>query len=161
MSKEFEEFKYPSRRLPEIRLASSAAGAESVRPSGRRSRVLVLLDSLECEDCLGYVRRLTEYREQIAEWDGEVRLVVPDLAEGEGHGGGTELSPYTVLQDPELRLSAGLGVDHPAVVLADQWGVVRLVQTAGSGHEFVAPGEIVEWLRFIAIQCPECEGEAY
>jgi hypothetical protein len=48
-----------------------------------------------------------------------------------------------------------------AVVIADQWGEVRMAEAAGPSHRFEAGDEIVQWLRFIAIECPECQGEAF
>ena len=27
-------------------------------------------------------------------------------------------------------------------------------------HRSIAPEELIEWLRYLAIQCPECQGEA-
>jgi hypothetical protein len=47
-----------------------------------------------------------------------------------------------------------------AVLIADQWGELRYVSPDGGGHSFPTPEEVTGWLRFLSIQCPECEGEA-
>ena len=43
-------------------------------------------------------------------------------------------------------------------MIADEWGEVYSVADAGAGHRFPGAPEIIEWVRFLAIQCPECEG---
>jgi hypothetical protein len=48
--------------------------------------------------------------------------------------------------------------EEAALVIADEWGEVYSVADAGTGHRFPTPPEIIEWVRFLAIQCPECEG---
>ncbi len=43
---------------------------------------------------------------------------------------------------------------NPAVVITDRWGEVRYV-----GDRLLSVDEIVEWLRFVQMECPECQGE--
>lgn len=64
-----------------------------------------------------------------------------------------------VAADPERRL-ASAGITVPAVLIADQWGELFVVEPAGVEHVLLAPDEIVAWLRYLAVQCPECQGEA-
>src|SRR5690606_28775006 len=33
-------------------------------------------------------------------------------------------------------------------------------EEAGDDHRFLPPEELVEWARYLAVQCPECQGEA-
>jgi len=51
------------------------------------------------------------------------------------------------------------GMPSPGVVVADRWGEVYYVQAADRASELPAPDELLEWLRFVQIQCPECQGE--
>jgi hypothetical protein len=51
------------------------------------------------------------------------------------------------------------GVPSPGVVVADRWGEVYYVQAADRASQLPAPAELLEWLRFVQIQCPECQGE--
>ena len=41
---------------------------------------------------------------------------------------------------------------------AREWGEVFFVADAGLGHDLPGSGEMEDWIRFLAIQCPECEG---
>jgi hypothetical protein len=53
-----------------------------------------------------------------------------------------------------------MGKAGAAAVVADPWGEVRFRHHGGAAHDLPDPAELVDWARFIAIQCPECEGEA-
>ncbi|HKP74292.1 MAG TPA: hypothetical protein VJT67_02060, partial [Longimicrobiaceae bacterium] len=68
--------------------------------------------------------------------------------------------PFPLLLDAEGRVAAALGVRAPAVVVADQWGEVHEVFEAGEEHRFPRPGEVETWVQYLAIECPECQGEA-
>jgi len=59
-----------------------------------------------------------------------------------------------VTHDPVAR------VDAPAVVVADQWGEVVHVAAAATVDVLPDPGEVLTWVHFLRIRCPECEGEA-
>ena len=52
------------------------------------------------------------------------------------------------------------GIPSPGVVVADRWGEVYYVQTADRASGLPSPHELVDWLRFVRNECPECQGEA-
>ena len=47
----------------------------------------------------------------------------------------------------------------PGVVVADRWGDVTFAGVCDPVLGIPAAEEIVEWLRFTRMRCPECEGE--
>lgn len=51
------------------------------------------------------------------------------------------------------------GLPAPAVVIADRWGEIVGVEAADTVVGLPAAADLVEWLRFVAHACPECEGE--
>jgi hypothetical protein len=51
------------------------------------------------------------------------------------------------------------GVPRPGVVIADRWGEIQYIGSAGSVAGLPAPDELVEWLEYVQQQCPECQGE--
>lgn len=51
-------------------------------------------------------------------------------------------------------------VPPPAVVVADRWGEVYFAAGGPTARELPAPAEIIEWVTFVAHECPECQGEA-
>lgn len=57
-----------------------------------------------------------------------------------------------------VTTSAIEGVPQPGAVVADRWGEIHHVTTIDP----TAPDldDLVEWVRFVRMQCPECQGEA-
>ncbi len=60
--------------------------------------------------------------------------------------------PGSVQPPPPLPLSS--------VAVADRWGEIRVLAERDAPGSLPAPGEIIEWLRFLESECPECQGEA-
>jgi hypothetical protein len=52
------------------------------------------------------------------------------------------------------------GVEGPTAVVADRWGEIVYVARATDAAGLPPLDELIEWLRWIEIRCPECEGEA-
>lgn len=149
-------------RLPDLRLAAAPDGppVPLVTPGGRQVQVIVAVDGAECAACRAYLRRLAEVAGEIAEWDGRVVAVVPGKADEVARLAEAVHPPFPVLADPERRLADRLRLDGAAVLVADPWGEVRFRHEAGTAHDLPEPAELVDWARFVAIQCPECEGES-
>lgn len=161
MSIDRTELTNPRKRLPDPRLFTVPGGElRPVRAPGRRAPVLVLLHGPKCAACRAWADALASASSALEEWDGAVRLVLPASADVASRFAETCTAPFPVVADPEQRVARGAGVRPPAVVIADPWGEIHLAASAGPGHGWPTTEEIVEWLRFLAIQCPECEGEA-
>ncbi len=47
----------------------------------------------------------------------------------------------------------------PAVVVADKWGEIHYAQAAATIDEMPDAEAIVDWLTYVRVQCPECQGE--
>lgn len=52
------------------------------------------------------------------------------------------------------------GLPTPGVVVADRWGEIYQVAGAPDATALPAPDEVLEALRYVAHECPECQGEA-
>jgi hypothetical protein len=90
----------------------------------------------------------------IGEWGGRLAIVVPGPVESANELAKTPVNGMQFLTDPEGRVASG----RATVVITDEWGEVYFVADAGPGHDFPAAVDIRDWIRFLAIQCPECEG---
>ncbi|HEX6749456.1 MAG TPA: redoxin family protein [Longimicrobium sp.] len=146
----------PGGRLPDLALPS-AQGESTVplRPGGRLNPVVVALHGGGCEPCRAYLHDLATVASDLREWDAHVIVVARDAA-----GFDRDL-PFPVVVDAQRAFAARTGVAGAAVVvIADQWGEVAHVAEAGEGHDLPDAREIVEWVKYLAIQCPECQGEA-
>ena len=51
------------------------------------------------------------------------------------------------------------GVPRPGMVVADKWGEIHYVVRADTVAQLPGSDEIVDWLRYVQMQCPECQGE--
>ncbi|HEX5474510.1 MAG TPA: hypothetical protein VFX12_07620 [Vicinamibacterales bacterium] len=63
--------------------------------------------------------------------------------------------------DTALVVTAGpVGDLRPnAVLIADRWGEIHHVADGLPLDRLPDPASLVEWLRFVQVQCPECQGE--
>ena len=52
------------------------------------------------------------------------------------------------------------GVPCPGVLIADRWGEVFHVRAASDVGDLPPVDELIEWLEYVEMQCPECQGEA-
>ena len=120
--------------------------------SGRGPRVLITLHSAGCEGCRTYVADLAGDADRIADWGGRIVVAIP--GDGADAAGLTALYGVQLLADPERRVASG----EAAVFVSDEWGEVYHHAAAGPSHDLPDIDELEEWVRFIAIQCPECEG---
>lgn len=158
-------------RLPALTLPARDGGPDvKLRAPGRLATVLVALHG-DCARCEAYLAALAAQEAELRDWDGRVVAVRVGRADAEPAAGSSDgeeraqAAPHRlgervrVAADPERRL-ASAGITVPAVLIADQWGELFVVEPAGAGHALVAPAEIVAWLRYLAVQCPECQGEA-
>lgn len=155
------DLKLGARRLPDLRLASAPGGSPvPIRPPGRVSPVLLLADGAECGACRAWLRSLAASSADVADWDGRVIVVVPTSPDHAVRIADDAAPPITILADPDRMLAARLGISAPALVIADQYGEIHHAAPAGDDHDLPEPTEIVSWLRYLAVQCPECQGEA-
>jgi hypothetical protein len=155
------DLKLGARRLPDVKLASAPGGSPTpLRPPGRVSPVLVLVDRAECESCRAWLGRLAAVSADIGEWDGRVIVVVPASPDQAMRIANDAAKHFTVLGGPDRTLAARLGISIPALVIADQYGEIHHAAPLSDAHDLPDPAEVVGWLRYLAIQCPECQGEA-
>jgi hypothetical protein len=52
------------------------------------------------------------------------------------------------------------GIQSPAVVVADRWGEIVHVATTSRVADLTSPEDLLDWVDYLAMRCPECEGEA-
>lgn len=139
--------------LPALRLPSVPSGISISLRDGRGPRIVLTVHSEHCAGCIACVRELRTHADQFAEWGARVLTVVPATPEGaaEFH---RQVPEAIVLADAQGLLATGAA----AAIVADEWGEIHHVFETGERHDLPSGDELVEWARFLAIQCPECEG---
>lgn len=153
----------PTERLPDLRLPSASGGSPVplVPSGGRRVPVILAVHGAGCAGCRAFAQSLAAADGELRAWDAHVVVVVPgDAEEAARFAEGAGL-PFPVAADAERKLWSRMGMEGAAVVVADPWGEVRMRHVDGAAHDLPAPAEVVDWARFVAMQCPECEGEAW
>ena len=87
-----------------------------------------------------------------------VRLPEPMTGDAEEYAAQlTARLPEITVQDAECVITRDEvpGMPAPGALVADRWGEVHFVQ---AGRPPVA--ELIEWLQYLQVKCPECEGES-
>lgn len=140
------------RRLPAGGWIDAATGSAVGLRHGRGPRVIFAADRGDCADCGAYIDRLVSYLGEIQGWGGRAAIVVSDAARAERLVGSVPAGVQVMIETDE-----GSGVKPPALLIADEWGEVHFIAEAVADHALPDAQEIVEWVRFIATHCPECE----
>ena len=70
--------------------------------------------------------------------------------------------PELTSEDTRLIVTSSRidGIPAPGVVVADRWGEVYYVASATRASGLPGPDELIEWIRYVRNECPECQGEA-
>lgn len=139
-------------RVPSATVTAQPGGERfELRPS-RGPRVFVTLHGTDCHECVEYVKEIAAAREPVEAWGADLVIVSGEASSPADHF--LRQLDLTVIEDPDHRLSRG----RLEVIIADEWGEVHFASNGEGTHSPLPPEEVVEWVKFVAIQCPECEG---
>lgn len=140
--------------LPSVALRRSDGGGSVGWRDVRHVTVAVFLHP-DCSGCDDYLRRLGQ-EQRLPMWGGRI-LAIEDAPAGSR---GVDL-PEGVLAvtdpDGQARRVAGVPTGTAAVLVVDRFGQVFARRTDEAGHDLPSVGEVFEEVRFISVQCPECE----
>jgi peroxiredoxin len=153
----------PGRMMPDFSLP--AGGGRLVRLSDYRHRrhvVAVFVDGAPEEDHRPFLSLLGRFYPEIAGEETEVLAMVPEGARETALVGDRDDLPFPVLADEagEAHRAAGAvaidGKPDMAVYIIDRYGEIYAAFHAGKGDVLPSPEEILDWIRYIQSQCPEC-----
>lgn len=155
-----------TRSIPVRHLASVGDGSFSLEQlGGRRQVALFLGHGAGCLACFGYARQLARRRDAFAEQDGVPLIVVEsevDAAADWRHGIDDHVM---ILADPDggwkqaVADHVGAPASDAILLLLDRFGAPRAGSMAAEAGGLINPTDAVEWLGFLALECPECSGE--
>lgn len=149
----------PGQVLPDIALP--AAGGAVTRLSsyrGRRNLVLVFAGDAGCEGCRDLLRALAGAYAEVQQEHAEVVAVLRGPLRQADEVARAERLPYPVLADEDGLAHAAYGLPEAttdgAVFISDRYGEVFAVYDL-SKTPHPSADAILDWLRFIQVQCPE------
>jgi hypothetical protein len=140
-------------RVPDI-LLPRVTDAPPVPVRGRPREAVALIFPDERPGWDAYLHGLADHSDAFADWDGRAIAVAPSaddrwrrLARELGDG-------LWMVQDENGRLRAVPSA--PAAAAVDRYGEIYHVWDRDRGPSGApGPRELEEWLRFLALQCPE------
>lgn len=132
-------------RLPRLEL-TGAAGTVRLHAPELGAPVLLLVRDASLENARAWIESFEQNASEIRVWGGRP-LVIAE------HDMGESAVP-TVLAGEDVW--SELGIDDSALIIADRWGVVYFVQETTTLHDLPPVDEVIEWVRYLSMQCPEC-----
>lgn len=128
---------------------------------GKCNLVIFFGHSGDCAQCRQLLKLLGSTYQHIVAEEAELLIIMPT-----SHDATTvkeELTlPCPVLYDDTLETYSRYGVLdeegalQAALFVSDRFGEVYHVTLSGDEHRLSSLQELMSWLRFIGIQCPEC-----
>ena len=151
----------PFGSLPEV--SGGRFSLESI--GGRLQAVIFFAHGAMCLACYGYAKRLASQRAALTD-AGAIQIIVvgsePEAASSWRH----EIAEDVVILADVAGTwkSAVTGrLDEPpgqaALLIVDRFAAPRAGSFAPEAGGLIAPAEATGWLRFLALECPECGGE--
>lgn len=131
---------------------------------GRRNLVIFVAHAASCQECRKYLQTMAQHYRSFQEWETQVLALVPGSQE-EIQKLCSEIDiPYPVAIDQsgvasfKLGLAPQRGTQGPqaGLTITDRWGEIYETCKASQTHRLPSVEEILNTLRFIEIQCPEC-----
>lgn len=149
--------------LPSLELTNASGETVNTRSFyAKRNLVLFFLGSLQCDSCRRLLSALAGRYEEIRQEETEVLAVAPGSREQVRKAAGEMGLPFEMLVDGdgEAHRRVGAvnesGVPAATVLVVDRFEEVYEARYEREGHRLMDVDEIIQSLRFIEVQCPEC-----
>jgi peroxiredoxin len=147
---------YPGRgqSLPDFSLMSTDGERAQLSDFRNRRNIVLILAGASGDELLDAIGR--DHRKFLQEETEVIAVLRPNRGEAQAlkQRKGWE---FLVLVDPDGTVHCRLGGERSlAVYVADRFGEIFWACRTVEGHTRPTAKEILEWLQFINIQCPEC-----
>jgi peroxiredoxin len=152
------------RRAPDFRL--TAAGGQAVTLDDYRRQhnlVLFFTHNSDCASCEALMRDFAARRADYRAQDAQVVAIVPATQERVRHLQADLNLSYPLLADPQaaaqrayMQLIPDAPGDKNAVFVIDRYGAPYAALVDAVPDDPAVHEEILDWLGFIEVQCPEC-----
>ncbi len=151
----------PLRTLP--RVTGGDFSLELTR--GRLQAAIFFAHGSTCLACSGYARQLAGQREALAEAAAIPIVVVADEPTAAPSWLREIGGEVVVLADAAGTWRSAIArtlaepSDRPALIVVDRFAAARVGSFAAEAGGLITPAEATDWLRFLALECPECGAE--
>jgi hypothetical protein len=144
--------------LPPFQLPAAPDGAPHLFPSTSRDALVLLLLPQDYLPWSGYLAALAGAADDIEHWYARILVVVGAELQVAGEVRKRAEGRLTVLADPQAEAHRRLGIapGRAGLHIVDRYGQVYCVFEAEQEADLPGVGEIEEWTKFLATQCPEC-----
>jgi len=128
---------------------------------GRRNLVLFFMHSAECSGCRKLLELISSAYDQLVAEEGEILVVVhAHLSDAAAlkHEMGLRCPVLSDVSGEVFKQYGLLGSGkkpRAAIVVSDRFGEIYHVSISGEEHRLASVEDILSWLGFIEIQCPE------
>ncbi|HET8522807.1 MAG TPA: redoxin domain-containing protein [Thermomicrobiales bacterium] len=130
--------------------AGQTTDGQTIRSQSYRQRsnlVLLFHHGRDCAPCQAMLADIGAHIDEIQDQATAVLAIGPD----------GEARPFPMLTDPSGEIAKQQGLAAPAVVIVDRFGEIWAAWEGGADHHLPHADDVIEWLEFLEVQCPECE----
>ena len=98
-------------------------------------------------------------------WQGTNLVLVTLSADSDSSRNYASALRGTIPQFRALNTACVITREHvpetpqPGCLVADKWGEIVHIRAASDANELPSPEELLDWMKYVQMQCPECEGE--
>jgi len=149
--------------VPDSTLPSSEGCRTRISDYRGRTNLVIILAGEVCGlDAKRYLGEVARRYADFADEDAEILVFTVGTAQDASKVKRELHLPLHVFADEQRRVHHALGAHDetgiavPAVVVADRYGEVFNVWRTAEGGTLPTVDEILDWLRFINLDCPEC-----
>ena len=108
----------------------------------------MLVRDADLERARSNITALEQSLLELRDWSGSALLVTERVL--------PETTLPAARADPDAWAALGIPEGESALIIADRWGEVYFGRHSGTFADWPPPARIEEWIRFLAMQCPEC-----
>ena len=129
---------------------------------GRHAAAVLFTHDAACQACHGYAKQLARQAGRMLEADALPLVVVRDAPEAARHWAAELPEGTWLLADPAgvwthaVQELFGADAGDVLLLMLDRFAAPRAVSVAAEAGGLAGPAAATDWLRFLALECPEC-----
>jgi peroxiredoxin len=127
----------------------------------KKNLVLVFVQVVQCASCYMLLSVVKRDYQEIRALNSEVLFIISGNHQTVKDLQHQWMVPFPLLADPDDHVASKYletNLQHrPVILIVDRFGVVWKYYISGITKEEIMIKNVLEWLNYIEIQCPECD----